>query len=57
MDNETNSVYSIEYEMAEVVFYKKVVATSFDNAKSQIRQQYPDVHIRAVSILDDLKDV
>ncbi|EJQ13415.1 hypothetical protein IE3_02314 [Bacillus cereus BAG3X2-1] len=57
MDNETKSVYSVEYEMAEVVFYKKVIATSFDNAKSQIRQQYPDVHIRAVSILDDLTDV
>ncbi|OFD77335.1 hypothetical protein BWGOE8_32030 [Bacillus mycoides] len=34
------SVYSVEYEMAEVVFYKKVVAASFDDAKNQIRQQY-----------------
>ncbi|MCW9132783.1 hypothetical protein OF830_17940 [Bacillus paramycoides] len=57
MDNETKSIYSVEYEMAEVVFYKKVVASNFDEAKNQIRQQYPDVHIRAVSILGDLKDV
>ncbi|MBE7105126.1 hypothetical protein FT637_19410 [Bacillus cereus] len=33
----------------------EVVAFSFDDAKSQIRQQYPDVHIRAVSIMDGLK--
>ncbi|MBJ8054932.1 hypothetical protein JDS87_24025 [Bacillus cereus] len=55
MEHETKSVCSVEYEMAEVVFYKKVVAFSFDDAKSQIRQQYPDVHIRAVSIMDGLK--
>ncbi|MBE5105939.1 hypothetical protein IGI01_11685 [Bacillus thuringiensis] len=55
MDNEMKDVYLVEYEMAEVVFYKKVVASSFDDAKNQIRQQYPDVHIRAVSILNDLK--
>ncbi|MEK4745675.1 MULTISPECIES: hypothetical protein [unclassified Bacillus (in: firmicutes)] len=56
MDNETKRVYSVEYQMVEVVFYKKVVASDFDDAKSQIRQQYPDVHIRAVSIIDNPYD-
>ncbi|EJS69036.1 hypothetical protein [Bacillus cereus] len=34
-------------------FIKKVVASDFDDAKNQIRQQYPNVHIRAVSIIDN----
>ncbi|PQZ47980.1 hypothetical protein CQZ94_28225 [Bacillus sp. MYb209] len=55
MEHETKSVYSVEYEMAKVIFYKKVLAFSFDDAKSQVRQQYPDVHIRAVAIMDNLK--
>jgi len=55
MDNQT-IVYSVEYEMSEVVFYKTVSAYSFDDAKRQIRQQYPDVHIRAVAIIDNLYD-
>ncbi|WP_242238154.1 hypothetical protein [Bacillus cereus group sp. BfR-BA-01316] len=55
MEHETKSVYSVEYEMAKVIFYKKVLAFSFDDAKSQVRQQYPDVNIRAVAIMDNLK--
>ncbi len=56
MDNQTQNVYSVEYEMSEVVFYKTVSAYNFDDAKRQIRQQYPEVVIRAVSIIDNLYD-
>jgi hypothetical protein len=52
MDKQEQLVYSVEYEMAEVVFYQNVSAYSFDDAKRQIRDRYTNVNIRAVSIIE-----
>jgi hypothetical protein len=54
MDNQEQMVYSVEYEMSEVVFYQNVTAYSFEDAKRQIRERNTNVHIRAVSIIDIL---
>ncbi|MBE2975821.1 hypothetical protein [Priestia megaterium] len=52
MDNK-EQVYSIEYQMSEVVFYKNISAYSFDEAKRQILQQHPNANIRAISIMEE----
>lgn len=53
MNNKEQTVFSVEYEMSGVVFYKTVLAYSFEDAKKQISQRNPHMLIRAVSLITD----
>ncbi|MDP5273535.1 hypothetical protein [Chengkuizengella axinellae] len=47
-------LFTVEYECSlGVVYYRNVVASDFEQAKTYIHQQQPDVIIRAVTMMED----
>lgn len=55
MENEQIE-YTVEYQdMYGVVYFKNVIATSFSEAKVQVSQQFPDVLIRAVTVVSNVE--
>ncbi|MFB3167679.1 hypothetical protein P5G62_011225 [Neobacillus sp. 179-C4.2 HS] len=46
-------IYTVEYELSGVIFYKNVTSFSFNEAKQQIQSNFLDAKIRAVTILEN----
>ncbi|MEK4029320.1 MULTISPECIES: hypothetical protein [Bacillaceae] len=51
--NEKKDIYTVEYELSGVIFYKNVTAFNFEEAKQQIKSNFLDAKIRAVTILEN----
>ncbi|WP_113029359.1 hypothetical protein [Paenibacillus contaminans] len=51
---QSESEFSVEYQDPNgVLYYRNIKATDFAEAKAYILQRYPDVVIRAVTLLTD----
>ncbi|MBT2757479.1 hypothetical protein [Mesobacillus foraminis] len=45
--------FTVEYELASVVFYQQVQAKDMEEAKLMVRQQQSTANIRAVTLFND----
>ncbi|WP_210367113.1 hypothetical protein [Bacillus sp. REN3] len=45
--------FTVEYELAGVVFYQQVHAKDIDEAKIRVRQQQSTANIRAVTLFNE----